>query len=358
MDRSLRLALLLPALTLFSCTDGDTDTGTDTGGDTGTDEGPVDVDNDGFSVDEDCDDSNPEINPDATEVCDEVDNNCNDEIDEGVTQTFYVDADADGEGDANAAVEACEAADGQVTNSTDCDDTDALINTADADADGLTSCDGDCDDTSDTVLPGAPEIPGNAIDEDCDSGDLPLEGVLLLNEVHYDPSNQDLDEDGMDDGDANGDGDRSSIDDEFVEFINMASVPIDISGFRMWDEENLTDPESTTYLEINHEVPAGTIIQPGKALVVFGGTAPTGDFGGATVQVSTLRELNLNNNGDRFIMQDSNGVEFFRFDIEPLSSNPNQSYTRNPDITGAFELHTDNTPLLYSPGTTMDGSNF
>jgi hypothetical protein len=27
------------------------------------------------------------------------------------------------------------------------------------------------------------------------------------------------------------------------------------------------------------------------------------------------------------------------FDIEPLSNNPNESYTRNPDITGDFEQH-------------------
>ena len=44
-------------------------------------------------TEEDCDDGNADINPDATETCDGVDNNCDGEIDEGVTTTFYADGD-------------------------------------------------------------------------------------------------------------------------------------------------------------------------------------------------------------------------------------------------------------------------
>ena len=49
----------------------------------------------------------------------------------------------------------------------DCVDSDASLNPDDADGDGVTSCDGDCDDSNPSVLPSATEI-CNEIDDDCD----------------------------------------------------------------------------------------------------------------------------------------------------------------------------------------------
>jgi len=48
-----------------------------------------DLDQDGFDSDEDCDDNNPEINPDAIEVCDDSDNNCDGNTDEGLEFVVY-----------------------------------------------------------------------------------------------------------------------------------------------------------------------------------------------------------------------------------------------------------------------------
>ena len=43
-----------------------------------------DIDQDGYTNVEDCDDYNPDVFPNQFEVCDGLDNNCNEEIDEGV----------------------------------------------------------------------------------------------------------------------------------------------------------------------------------------------------------------------------------------------------------------------------------
>jgi hypothetical protein len=102
------------------------------------------------------------------------------------------------------------------------------------------------------------------------------------------------------------------------------------------------------------------MVPPNGALVVFGGGTPTGSFGGALVQAATASAngLNLNNSGEIIIIKDANGNPILSFNTDVLSDNPNESYTRNPDITGAFEQHNDNTPLLFSPGTRIDGTPF
>ena len=91
----------------------------------------------------DCDDGDREINPDATEVCDDVDNNCDSAIDEGVTTTFYADTDGDSYGDALSSTDDCSAPSGYVSDNTDCDDTNGSVNPAASElCDGL---DNDCD---------------------------------------------------------------------------------------------------------------------------------------------------------------------------------------------------------------------
>ncbi|MDB9961530.1 HYR domain-containing protein [Oceanihabitans sp.] len=110
----------------------------------------TDADNDGFADDVDCDDSNADVYPGAPELCDGLDNNCIDGIDEGVQNTYYADTDGDGYGNPNDSVEACSAPSGFVANNTDCNDNDATINPGAIEIfDGIdNNCNGliDCDD--------------------------------------------------------------------------------------------------------------------------------------------------------------------------------------------------------------------
>jgi hypothetical protein len=89
--------------------------------------GPVDRDGDGHLSDVDCDDDDPEISPEGTELCDGVDNNCDGATDEPEAldaPVWYVDVDDDGFGDPDRFAKACEQPIGWVEDGTDCDDAD------------------------------------------------------------------------------------------------------------------------------------------------------------------------------------------------------------------------------------------
>ena len=169
---------------------------------------------------------------------------------------------------------------------------------------------------------------------------------FVLNEVLYDPPSGSP-------GDANGDGIRDPNDDEFVELVNSSATSLDISGYKLYDADRLLINTA------NHEFPANTILNPGQAVVVFGGGTPTGNFGGSLVFVASNRTLNLNNNEDVLTVKNNNDSILFTFDVTVLSNNPNESYTRFPDLYGNFTQHDSaSTGILYSPGTKVDGTDF
>ncbi|MFT5586989.1 MAG: hypothetical protein ACI9VR_004594 [Cognaticolwellia sp.] len=70
----------------------------------------TDLDGDGF-VTQDCDDADAAINPDAEEICDAVDNNCNDEVDADCDGNIDNDEDLDGYSDAACGGQDCHDAD-------------------------------------------------------------------------------------------------------------------------------------------------------------------------------------------------------------------------------------------------------
>ncbi len=140
--------------------------------------------------DTDCDDTRDTVHPGADETCNELDDDCDGDVDEDPVdpETYYRDADLDGFGDAANTTEACDPPSGHVADDTDCDDGDAAVHPdaeeacngvdddcdgdvpadeADADGDQYRVCEDDCDDGDAAVNPGATEI-CNGVDDDCD----------------------------------------------------------------------------------------------------------------------------------------------------------------------------------------------
>jgi hypothetical protein len=125
----------------------------------------MDVDRDGATVDEDCDDSDPTVHPGAAELCDGLDTDC-----VAGPGAGEVDADADGvmvcAGDCDdddplvhpGAAEYCDGLDNNC---------DGVLDEDDLDADGWRTCDGDCNDSDPAIHPGATEL-CDGLDNDCD----------------------------------------------------------------------------------------------------------------------------------------------------------------------------------------------
>ena len=155
------LLVLIPLATACTATNdtawdsGDTDDSGVVDTDSDTDVTQVDNDGDGFGEAEDCDDNDAAVNPDATEFCNGLDDNCDGAIDEaGATgeTTTYADSDGDGFGDADEATTACDHAGDRVADDTDCDDAAAEVNPGAIEAcnDIDDNCDGDVDEAGAT----------------------------------------------------------------------------------------------------------------------------------------------------------------------------------------------------------------
>ncbi len=132
-------------------------------GATGGQDAQRDADGDGVFAGEDCDDDDPSVLPGAVEICDGIDNDCDDLADDADPDVevasqvdWFVDGDQDGFGSTDA-VRACSQPSGTSDNSDDCDDASATVfpdadevcNAIDDDCDGVTDedCDGDIDRT-------------------------------------------------------------------------------------------------------------------------------------------------------------------------------------------------------------------
>ena len=238
----------------------------------------ADSDDDGTVNDDDCGPYDDTIYPGAQELCDGLDNDCDGAIDEGVSlQDYYPDADGDGYGDPNGTpVSSCVSIYGYADNDGDCDDTSNLIypganelcngydndcdgspaaDEVDGDGDGFMVCAADCDDTNDTVHPGAPELPCDGLDNNCD-GNL---------------SSQEVDDDG--DGYTDCDGDCNDND------ANLSPADVDGDGDSGCDGDcddsdpalNLADADGDSYDTCAGDCDDGdAFISPGAAEICNG----------------------------------------------------------------------------------------
>ena len=129
----------------------------------------IDLDDDGFGFEVDCDDEDPSIFPGATEVCDDVDQDCDGEIDNDPIDGAWFPHDSDGDGFAGTEAWSCEG--WGLVAVDDCDDSDPLISPAATEACGNHQ-DDNCDGLVDTMLAGKTHTTVQAaIDAACADGD-------------------------------------------------------------------------------------------------------------------------------------------------------------------------------------------
>jgi hypothetical protein len=141
----------------------------------------------------DCDDGAVDVSPAGAEVCGGGDEDCDGAVDDAdptvAAPVWYADADGDGHGDPTHPARACAAPAGDVASPDDCDDGDATryVGAPEVPGDGIDQdCDGsdppdgdhdgwsvpqDCDDADPNVSPTATDVAGDGIDQSCDGVD-------------------------------------------------------------------------------------------------------------------------------------------------------------------------------------------
>jgi hypothetical protein len=230
-------------------------------------------------------------------------------------------------------------------------DADAGMMDAGSDADaGPRDAGGDTDDAGmdDAGIADAGMIDGGS--------EMPLSpyfGDIVINELLID---------GTTEGDPNGDGDASPVEDQFVEMVNVSGAGVPMGEFTIVEADFPDLPRHTF---------ATFTLDAGEAVVVFGG----GDAPDATA-TATFFTANAADPGipfglhlseaDHLLLLDDGGALVAELcyggtgtcDLAPAAD---ESLTRSPDLTGGFVPHrgaTGSDGAAFSVGTQVDGTAF
>ncbi|HHO50871.1 MAG TPA: lamin tail domain-containing protein, partial [Deltaproteobacteria bacterium] len=208
-------------------------------------------------------------------------------------------------------------------------------------------------DTGATGLPtgdtGATGLPTGGTGLPTGGTGLPPLPLLVINEALADPPPGLL-------GDANCDGVAIPSQDTFVEIWNLMPAPVDLSGAGLSDATAL-----------RHTFPPGSVVQPGTAILVFGGGVPllggTGISGtwcspiSGTAQVASTGGLGLDPSADTVQLVAADGRTIDTFTWSSGSSGVSNNRLPEQSVAGIVVPHDAVAGSVngFSPGTGVGG---
>jgi hypothetical protein len=181
----------------------------------------------------------------------------------------------------------------------------------------------------------------------------PVAGDLVINEAMLADSTT---------ADTNCDGSFTGTSDEFVEIVNVATHPVDLTGVTLWDAASLVMTTPAPRHTFATATSGSMTLDPGKAVVVWGGGAPACP-GVTDWFIASSGGLGLNDTGGETITLKIGDATSTTLSTATFTGNAPvaKSLNLNPDITGtAYATHDTITGAVgaFSPGKKTDGTAF
>jgi len=172
----------------------------------------------------------------------------------------------------------------------------------------------------------------------------PVAGDLVINEIMAADNTSD----------TNCDLSTTSTADEFIELVNVRANTLDLSGVTIAETGAPTVPR--------HVFAVGTLLAPGKAIVVWAGGTPN-CAGVTNFAVASVGLLSLNDDGDTITVATGGAtpVTIATKAFTDAEAELNVSLNRSPDITGTtYVLHTAVAGAVgaFSPGKRSNNTAF